>query len=125
VSARAREREQDTYRFVPLPLPPLCKLFLLLLDNLRRARTLNAVPLKNEGLPYLSTALGRRQLLSIGLGLLPSIVDGNLEGDGKEGVHILKEVVEVDFIRLFLEDILDLEMMRKIQMCIKSDSPSP
>ena len=79
----------------------------------------------NECLLYLSMALGWRQVLSIGLGFLPSIVDGDLEGNGKERVHVLKEVVEVDFIWLFLEDILDLEMMRKIQMCIKSDSPSP
>jgi len=86
---------------------------------------LNSVPLKNEGLLYLTTALGCRQLLSIGLRLLPSIVDRDLEGNGKEGVHILKEVVEVHFIRLFLEDILDLKMMRKTQVCIKSDSPSP
>ena len=73
----------------------------------------------NERLLYLSTALGWRQVLSIGLGFLPLIVDGDLEGNGKERVHVLKVVVEVDFIRLFLEDILDLEMMRKTQMCIK------
>jgi len=58
----------------------------------------------NERLLYLSTALGWRQVLSIGLGFLPSIVDGDLEGNGKERVHVLKEVVEVDFIRLLFTD---------------------
>ena len=61
----------------------------------------------------LTMALRSWELLSSTLQVLPAVVDGNLEGNRQQGVHILKITCKVHLIWLLFQNIQDLEMMRK------------
>ena len=111
--AQVTEQEQGAHRFIPLPLPPLFKLPLLLLNKLCCAHTLSAIPLMKWGLLHLLTALGSRYSISSDLCLLPPVGDGDLEGNCQKGVYILKVFGEVNLIWLCFQGIQDLELIKK------------
>ena len=101
------------HHFIPPPLPPVFQLSLLLLEDFCCACTLCAVPLMKLKMFHLTMALRSQEILSSALQVLPAVVDGDLEGNRQQGVHILKIICKVHLIQPLFQNIQDLETMRK------------
>ena len=67
-----------------------------------------------QGFLHLTAVLRRREILPNGFCELLPVVNCDLKGNCQNRIHICKVVGEFQVVWLFFQEVLDLEMMRKL-----------